>query len=298
MDDVTCSSKDMMSFKRMTRSAQSCGFEVESRLFAPGYPEHSAAQINIMSASEIRLPYLRPRSLSDPFHDHGPDHLAALISTPDQDLKWHDYQCILGPFLPAGTYEESAYFLPLAFDYVLKNDEDALDLVTSLVWFTSEYALQLKHDSALDAARTKLKQCFTQWTGDFVIRHFDRDACRGQGWGLSYFDYIRHSETVGEATNDLIRFETHGDLALAFFTDLAIAESDAVKSAWFLECARAHLSNDAYCPPEHVQIQQLLDDQELVSKHSAIVRRSLPTYDSDATYWRDTFTILGTISET
>ena len=153
-----------------------------SQLPPPADRHRYAAHSNVMSASELKLPYARPRSLTDPFCDHTPDHLASLLATPDRDLKWHDFQCLLGPFLPAGTYEESAYFLPLAFDDILTHDDDALDLVTSLVWFASEYASQLQRDNSLDAVRTKLKYCIDQWTGDFTILHFDHDAYREKGW--------------------------------------------------------------------------------------------------------------------
>ena len=267
-----------------------------SQLPPPADRHRYAAHSNVMSASELKLPYARPRSLTDPFCDHTPDHLASLLATPDRDLKWHDFQCLLGPFLPAGTYEESAYFLPLAFDYILTHDDDAFDLVTSLVWFASEYASQLQRDNSLDAVRTKLKYCIDQWTGDFTILHFDHDACREKGWRHNYFDYIRHSETVMEATNDLIRFKVHDDLAITFFGDIAAVDSDPVKSAWFLESARAHVSRDVRHPPRHPQIHQLLDDEALAIKHSTVVRDSLPSYDPAATYWRDTFTLLGTIS--
>ena len=143
-----------------------------------------------MSTSDLKLPHPRPRSLSNPFHYRTPDHLASVLATSDRDLKWHDFRCLLGPFSPAGTYEESAYFLPFAFDYILTHDEDALDLVTSLVWFASEYAPQLEHDGALDAVRAKLKQCLDHWTADFIIKHYDHDACRDKGWQLEYFGAV------------------------------------------------------------------------------------------------------------
>jgi len=242
-----------------------------------------------MSAIEIKLRYQRPRSLSDPFHDHTPDHLGALLSKSDRDLRWHDFQCVLGPFLPAGTYEESAYFLPLAFDYLLAHDDEALDLVTSLVWFASEYAPQLERDGALDAVREALRSCFGRWSGQFIIHHFDQDACHAKGWGL-YRDDVQHSETVMETANDLIRFRVHRDIAIAFFADLAAAESDPIKSAWFLESVRARLSNVVYRPPKHPDIRKLLDDDELAAKHAAVVRHTYPGFDPAATYWRDTFT--------
>jgi hypothetical protein len=105
------------------------------------------------------------------------------------------------------------------------------------------------------------------------------------------------SETVIEAANDLLRFKTHDDMVFALFSNLATAESGPVKSAWFLELARAHISNDVYRPRKHTTICQLLDDEQLAKTHSAIVRESLGGFDPAATYWRDTFTLLGTTAD-
>jgi hypothetical protein len=68
----------------------------------------------------------RPKRLSDPFHDNTPESLRELLSKSDTDMRWADFACLLGPHLPAGTYEEVAYFLPLAFDYIGANEKDAL----------------------------------------------------------------------------------------------------------------------------------------------------------------------------
>lgn len=250
-----------------------------------------------MSSPEFRLPHPRPQSLSDPFHDHTQEYLQSLLATPDDDLTWHDYQMLLGPFLPAGTYEESAYFLPLAFDHLLSCEDNSLDLVGSLVWFTSEYSYQLDRDGVLDVARSKLRQCLDHWTSHFTVIHFDADACRKKGWGLKYLDLVRNSNTVMEATNDLVRFKKHNDLALGFFADLAAAEVAPVRSAWFLESVRSHVCKDVYQPPRHPAISSLLDSETLARQHWRTVRESLPSYRKSSTYWLDTFTILGIAEE-
>jgi hypothetical protein len=250
-----------------------------------------------MPTFDLKLPYRRPQSLSDPFYDNTPEQLASLLAKADEELDWGDFQCLLGPFLPAGTYEESSYFLPLAFDYLLAHDDDSLDLVTSLVWFTSEYAPRLRHDGVLDAVREILRQCLTHWTADFVILHFDQNACREKGWGRQYFDYVPLQETVATATSDLFRFEAHADLAFQFFTDLASTRSDATRSAWFLEFVRTYKCKEVYSPPEHPRIRQLLEDQQLAITHAAIIRDSLPDYDPAHSYWRDTFAIVGATND-
>ncbi len=246
-----------------------------------------------MSEIKLIIPHPRPRLLSDPYHDHGPEHLALLLEKSDDEFNWQDFQCLLGPFVPSGTYEESVYFLPLAFDYILANEDEALDLVTSLVWFASEYSAQLESDDALDAVRAKLFQCLDFWISDFVVNHVDHIACRAKGWGLKYFDHVRNSELLMEALGDLIRFKTHADLTYSFFDDLASADFSAVKSAWFLELARAHASKDVFRPPKRREIKHYLENKHLIFRHAAIVRESLANYDPSATYWLDTFLLLG-----
>ena len=251
-----------------------------------------------MSTSELRLPYPRPLSLSDPFSDYTPEYLESLLNTPDSDLQWNDFQCLLGPFLPAGTYEESSYFLSLAFEYILSHDDDdAHELVTSLVWFASENAHELRRDNVLDAVRSKLTQCLDYWTAQFDVAHYDREACQEKGWGLAYSDHIQNFETVMEAISDLLRFKAHDDLALSFYADLAGSKSDAVKSAWFLGCVRAYLERkDVYrLLKKSTEIRQLLDDEELAIRHAATVRETLPGYGAEPTYWHDTFTLLGIV---
>ncbi|MEX0726465.1 MAG: hypothetical protein WD065_09375 [Planctomycetaceae bacterium] len=177
-----------------------------------------------MPAPDLKLPYARPLSLSDPNHDFTIDHLKSILATPDCDLKWDDFQALLGPYLPAGTYEESAYFLPLTFDYILTHDDEALDLVTSLVWFSSEYARELQRDGALEAVRAKLQPCLDHWTTAFMINHIERENYVGK-WNRRYLDIVHNSSTLMSATNDLLEFKVHSDIASAFFADLAAADS-------------------------------------------------------------------------
>ncbi|MFN0197455.1 MAG: hypothetical protein ACKVT0_11980 [Planctomycetaceae bacterium] len=238
------------------------------------------------------VPYPRPRSLSDPFFDYSPEHLSGLLATPDDKLQLNDFQSLLGT-LPAGTYEESAYFLPLAFDYLFDHDDDALHLITSLVWFASEYATNLCQDGVLDFVRSELKQILNVWTDKFTVIHFDADACREKGWGLQYDDYVEHSGAVIETTNDLDRCKVHDDLAISFYRDLAATEGDASKSAWFLECVRAHLEQKFSRPPKRPEIRQLLENTELVMQHATFVRQMLPGFNNEPTYWRDVFSLLG-----
>jgi len=108
----------------------------------------------------FHVPYSRPKSLSDPHHDNFKYELKELLTAPDESLNFSQFRSLLGPYLPAGTYEETCYFLPLPFTYILTHDDDALRLVTTLVWYCSEYADKLRSDRILEDARQGIRKCF------------------------------------------------------------------------------------------------------------------------------------------
>jgi hypothetical protein len=241
----------------------------------------------------LSLPYKRPKKFSDPFHDFSEASLEELLATTDKEMSRIHYQQILGPHLPAGTYEESAYFLPQAFDRLLTHDDDALDLAPSLIWFSSEYAAQLGRDGALAACCERLRACLSQWTADFEVIHFDERGCRKKGWSLQYFDYVRLSESVAEAMCDLVRFAVHADLAMELVVRLAQPSASPVEAAWFLELARQHAADDVYRPPRLPEIKQILEDGDVARRCAEVVTRDLTTFGKFPTYWRDAFNWLG-----
>jgi hypothetical protein len=237
----------------------------------------------------VKIPYPRPKKLSDPHSDFTEELLNQLLTIPDEELEWHHLRDLLGPFLPAGTYQESAYFLPFAFRS-LHHEKNALDLTTSVCWFISEYADDLAKDGNLDACRAETEGCLRHWIADFTIKHFDRDGCAAKGWGLSYFDYVHRSEAVCETLCDLDRFARHADLADRFITGLALS-NEPVASGWFLELARAQ--DDVYHPPSRESFQSYFTDTALLARKQAIVQEHLAPVATSPTYWNDVFTKLG-----
>ncbi len=231
----------------------------------------------------------RPLRFSDPFKDFTPDQLKELLATPDESMGWRDYWNILG-FLPAGNYDESVYFLPLAFDYVLARDEDALDLVTPLVWFISEHVAELETDGRLNAARAMLTRCLRHWTRKFDVIHFDEDACRVKGWRLAYFDYVEGVEVVCECLTDMVRYRAHCDLAENLIRDLSSHLDRPLEASWFLELARAN--TDVRHPPNHPPIQSLLQSRVLLRQAANTVTENCLRDERSPTYWNDTFSTL------
>lgn len=242
-----------------------------------------------MAISSFRVKYPRPKKLSDPHSDFTPMLLDEILSTPDKQLYLRHYKNLLGPFLPAGKYEESVYFLPSAFRYLLTHEADALELGTSLIWFSSEYASKLEKDKLLDTVRDCIHELLDYWTRKFIVIHFDKAACREKGWGDYYFDYVENSEAVTQATADLVRFEKHADLAEKFIWDLALNdENDPIKAAWFLEYSRNRI-RAAYRPPDYEPIQYLINDIDSLNRAAKVVTEKLILTEPSTTYWRDIF---------
>jgi hypothetical protein len=241
----------------------------------------------------FRVPYSRPKSLSDPHHDNFKFALKELLNTPDESLNFSQFRILLGPYLPTGTYEETCYFLPLAFTYILARDNDALELVTSLVWYCSEYAEKLQTDKILEGARHGIQTCLGHWTRRFEVVYFDAAGCRAKGWGLEHFDYVRNMEVIGQALEDLMRFHSHSDLAIAFVMELC-QSSEPTKQAWFLELLRSKLNGDPYCPPNYQEIDRLFQNKRKIRTLVAEVKNTVVPFEKSPTYWSDSLALIET----
>ncbi|MBC7813932.1 MAG: hypothetical protein H7175_22450, partial [Burkholderiales bacterium] len=187
---------------------------------------------------------------------------------------------------PAGTYDESVYFLPGAFRYFIANEEYALEIVTALIGFVSIHKDRLEQDGILEIVRDCIRECFERWTGEFVVVH----DLMAEGAPVAYFDYVKNTAFVASTIAELARFETHVDIAEKFLRDLTENDGDPVKAAWFLEFAASRFQ---YAEPiEHESIVALINDKDRLNKAAEIVRRHQDFIDAAPTYWRDTFKVL------
>jgi hypothetical protein len=238
----------------------------------------------------LQRKYRRPGVLSDPFHDNNSASLRDLLLKQDSELQWGDFKTILGPHLPAGTYAESAYFLPLALDHLLAKPADALDLCSSVVWFCAEYNGRLEEDRVLPAVRARLGGLLRKWTERFSVVHFDRSACLTKGWQLSHFDLVEMSETVCEMLCDLVRYTRYSDIAEQFVADMVGFGGNATKAAWLLELIRSR--EDVYCPPPMPVLELASVDHDLLHRAYGLVLEHGIGKDSP-TYWNDTLSKIG-----
>lgn len=234
----------------------------------------------------------RPHVLSDPFHDNIPAGLRDLLSKADSELSWGDFRILLGPHVPAGTYEEVVYFLPLAIDHMRACRRDALDLSSSVVWFTSKYQDYLAHDKASDMVRAELLSLLREWTSRFRVSHFDRSGCLEKGWvKLQYLDLVEDSETVCQMLCDLTEYAAHAVVADRLILELVDFGDDSVKAAWLLELIRAR--EDVYRPAPSQRLDLASADHALLSSAKKLVQADSEISGHSPTYWPDTYSRIG-----
>lgn len=239
----------------------------------------------------LKLKQKRPRSLDDPYGEYPEEVLRALLATPDSNYSWRDYRTLLGPHLHVGTYQESVYFLPLAYDHLWDNDEDALDLCDSVGWFISEYNDELANDKLLEACRSRVRELLWKWVSRFKVDHYDRNACKAKGWVLDYDDIVPLRATLCEFSGRLLEFGTHEDLVIGFFERLGGSLGSVDQAAWFLELWRAQ--GDVYHPPSHERITALLNNADHLRAAVYTLQDSeLVTQSESPTYWVNMFASL------
>ncbi|MEO8608178.1 MAG: hypothetical protein ABI690_09870 [Chloroflexota bacterium] len=249
-----------------------------------------------MSIATFRIKYPRPKKLSDPYHDFTPDMLEEILAIPDDKLKGYHFLQILGPTLPAGTYEESVYFLPGAFRYLITDDEYAPTLINPIVEFISKNAERLAKDKILDAARECIHEAFDYWTNQFVVVH-RRAPSINKVKRLGYSDYAKNFGAVWIMIVELLKYGTDDDIAEDFVQSLSDNTSNPIKAAWYLTCAS--YSRDLY--RQHRtrrelnsnRILQLIQDKERLKKAAELVREKLVPGEKSPTFWRDVFNNLG-----
>lgn len=230
----------------------------------------------------------RPQILSDPYHDFSENRLTEILEKKDCELTWSDFSDLFGPHLPAGSYEEVVYFLPLAFLEIQNNSDDALDLITPVFVFCSKNYVQLTIDGNIEFVNHHIIQCLKQWTNSFEIKHFDKSACLKKGWEIEYFDYVVNSELVCTCISDLVEYGSFSSLVTLFVKSLT---NDKVGALWFLELSRARC--DVYHPPNQGEIANMLSNSTLLNVAYEIVLGEIMDDIKSPTYWTNTLNEIG-----
>jgi hypothetical protein len=260
----------------------------------------------------FKTPFQRPTSISDPSGHLPAEHI---LQMPNQEMGWSEFRAIFH-FGVLGTFEELAYFLPFALEYMVTNPNDALEFMNGVIFFISDSTDELKQASLLEPCRDGLSQIFHHWTNDFKVVHYDKDACKAKGWILEYDDIVENSQVVCELIDELWRHKTHKDLADHLIKSLADGFRNEIKSAWLLEyayrtrssyefwdSARGHqiheetvsllgmdyksLVNEKSNVPTKAStiINNLVFDSSLLQKHYDFIADTIVPNEPSPTYW-------------
>jgi hypothetical protein len=234
-----------------------------------------------MPKPRFKVPYPRPKQFSDPFNDHW-EHCTSLILTRDDLLQPSDIEAILGPTMPAGTYEESVYFLPFAFDMLMSSRQDTMILISPIVGFCSINAERLKNDGVLDDVRREISNCLTTWTTTFSIYHRPGDEMTHEDW------FVTNSTYVYEMLHGLAKFKAHSDLALAHVHRFVNHENNPIRAGWHLEIAW-YQTLSRHFRIKHADIEKALMDYSLLKSSANVILKQEGALDRHLPYWDKVF---------
>ncbi len=118
----------------------------------------------------MKMKYEKPTRLSDPGGDFSPEELKKILSKDDADLDWADFDRLFFGKMPAGTYEEVRYYIPLVCIYI-ENRRDACNFFEHFsIWIEDNYA-RLKEDGLLDPVVSAFHALFRKATSSFDLEY-------------------------------------------------------------------------------------------------------------------------------
>ena len=114
------------------------------------------------------MKYKKPMRLSDPMSDFSQEELAGILSKQDTELDWRDFDCLFQGKLPAGTYEEVRYYIPLACSYI-ENQADACDFLEHFSVWIEDNCERLKEDDLIAPVVSAFHNLFRKETSSFSL---------------------------------------------------------------------------------------------------------------------------------
>ena len=173
-------------------------------------------------AQRIYPKYPRPAKFSDPGGDFSDDELKELIRKQDCELTEADLICIFQGALPAGVYHEVMYFLPIALQHIVKNQEN--DTLDHLLRWISYNQNALQADNCYDDLLNFFELLFVQWTSFFDLND----------------DYPKNCAVVSTLIEELNvpAFNLYGDILLQKHLGNAATYETA---AWLIYLLENHL---------------------------------------------------------
>ena len=182
------------------------------------------------------MQYKKPVRLSDPMNDFSQEELAGILSKADALLDWRDFDCLFQGKLPAGTYEEVRYYIPLACSYI-ENQSDACDFFEHFSVWIEDNCERLKEDGLIDPVVSAFHNLFRKATSSFLLEETGYHCFYPSGADSveSLLDVLfRLSPTVPEFSPDALFAELKENLSFAHAEWIVYisTEMDLLSSEW------------------------------------------------------------------
>ena len=116
------------------------------------------------------MKYEKPTRLSDPMCDFPPEELNRILLKQDAELDGDDFDRIFQGKMPAGTYEEVRYYIPLVCSYI-ENQRDACNFFEHFsIWIGDNYE-RLKKDGLIAPVVGAFHSLFRKETSSFSLEY-------------------------------------------------------------------------------------------------------------------------------
>lgn len=166
---------------------------------------------DIVSPLQAIICDIRPSQLSDPFDEFTLDELREILDKEPQDLGVKEYMNLFHTNLPAGNFQECAFYVPYALQYIHThlNDSECIEVVGRVNFWVNTQKEELEklnfltyfHDFSLDL----YKRCFAispfdsgNWDFFYARMVVVRELCDNvsDGWlssdiFLEVMDYLK-----------------------------------------------------------------------------------------------------------
>jgi hypothetical protein len=185
------------------------------------------------------MKYPKPAQLSDPHQDwtENPEVLAEIISKPDEALTVEDFYCIFQGSLPAGTYEESAYYIEKCFLYIVAQDEIKVDRCPGqFFWWLDINRQRLEVDCLWDQIVALTEATLWKLLERFELHDLTEQECDHNGIDFRYSIYPNNANTVQTMVEEMLTYESFPPILDPIIDALVL--SDKVDHIhWFVQLA-------------------------------------------------------------
>ena len=197
------------------------------------------------------MKYERPKQLSDPYSDfdneEDQEELRRILTVKDEDMGFKEFACIFQGVIPAGTYEECAYFVPVFLRF-FRNNRDTVaaekcELISALDYmmeWSNCYYCDLKRDGFWRRIIYAMESTFSYLTRE----HIDEPDGYPAGAG-TVFELLYCAATL-----------KHFYFLMKRFQNELLNRQDEAGKKWVATIKRSHLWYDQDRSPIKIPIRK------------------------------------------